>query len=112
MTPNWPPWSGQGRVHPRIAAAFGVTHATADMWLATAGLVSATLDVTHLRELYIQRQLTTREVAAEFGISKARVRRELAAGIERSPRSTRRPRGARAKVTDAALVQVCISGMA
>ena len=60
-----------------------------------------------LRELYVDRQLTTREVAAELGISKARVIRALtAAGIPRRPRSVRPPRGARAAVTDTALTEV------
>jgi len=63
---------------------------------------------THrLRELYVDRRLTTREVAAELGINKTRVIRALtAAGIPRRPRSERRPRGARAAVTDTALAEV------
>jgi hypothetical protein len=55
----------------------------------------------------VQRRLTTREVAAELGISKDRAIRALtAAGIPRRPRSVRRPRGARVAVTDTALAEV------
>ena len=54
----------------------------------------------------LARQFTTREVAAELGISKARLIRALtAAGIGRRPRSVRPPRGARAAVTDTALAE-------
>ena len=92
-----------------IAKTFGVTHGTSGRWLATAGLArpDPAIDVDRLRELYVQRQLTTREVAAELQVNKGRVIHALAAaGIPSRPRSVRRPRGARAKVTDANLAQV------
>src|SRR6478735_7799463 len=84
-------------------------HSTAARWLAEAGLLGADpkANTGQLVELYVHRRLTTREVAAELGISKGRVIQALAAaGIPRRPRSVRRPRGARAAVTDTALAEV------
>ena len=92
-----------------IAKKFGVSHATASRWLAQAGLArpDPAIDVDRLQELYVEQRLTTREVAAEFGLDKARVVRALAAaGIPSRPRESRRPHGARAKVTDTKLAQV------
>ena len=92
-----------------VARDNGVSPATAARWLTEAGLLGADpgVDPGQLRELYVARQLTTREVAAELGITKERVIRALtAAGIARRPRSVRRPRGARAAVTDAALERI------
>ena len=92
-----------------VAREHGVSHSTAARWLAEAGLLGADpkADTGQLVELYVQRRLTTREVAAELGISKGRVIQALAAaGIPRRPRSVRRPRGARAAVTDTALAEV------
>jgi len=84
-------------------------HTTAARWFTEAGLLGADpgVDPRLLRELYADRQFTTRAVAAELGINKARVIRALtAAGIPRRPRSVRRARGARAAVTDTALAEV------
>ena len=91
-----------------VAKHYGVSATTATRWLAEAGLRrDPDIDAGLLRELYIDRQLTTREVAAELGVSKERVIRALAgAGIPRRPRSVRRPTGNRAAVTDAALADV------
>ena len=92
-----------------IAREYGVSPMTAARWLAEAGLLGADpgVDPVLLRELYVDRQLTTREVAAELGINRGRVIRALAAaGIGRRPRSVRPPRGARAAVTDTALAEV------
>jgi transposase-like protein len=92
-----------------VAREYGVSHTTAARWFTEAGLLGADpgVDPRLLRELYADRQLSTREVAAELGINKARVIRALtAAGIPRRPRSVRRARGARAAVTDTALAEV------
>jgi transposase len=92
-----------------VAREHGVSHSTAARWFAEAGLLGADpkADTHQLVELYVQRRLTTREVAAELGISKDRAIRALtAAGIPRRPRSVRRPRGARVAVTDTALAEV------
>ena len=92
-----------------IAREHGVSHSTAARWFAEAGLLGQDpkADADRLVELYVHRQLTTREVAAELGISKGRVIRALtAADIPRRPRSVRRPRGARTAVTDTALAEV------
>ena len=93
----------------RVAREYGVSPTTAARWFTEAGLLGADpgVDPVLLRELYVVRQFTTREVAAELGINKARVIRALtAAGIPRRPRSARPPRGARAAVTDTALAEV------
>ena len=92
-----------------VAREYGVSHTTAARWFTEAGLlgVDPGVDPRLLRELYADRQLTTREIAAELGIDKGRVIRALtAAGIPRRPRSVRRARGARAAVTDTALAEV------
>jgi transposase len=84
---------------------FGVSPSTVRRWLAEAGLLGADPEINpaRLRELYEERGLTTREIAAELGRSKTMVIRALAAaGIPRRPRTERRPRGPRAAVTDAA----------
>src|SRR6476620_3992501 len=91
-----------------VAREHGVSHSTAARWLAEAGLLGADpqVDTGTLIELYVHRQLTTREVAAELGSSEGRVIQALAAaGIPRRPRSMRRPRGPRAAVTDTSLVE-------
>ena len=98
-----------GATRAAVAREHGVSHSTASRWLAEAGLLGADpkAGTRQLNELYVDRQLTTREVAAELGISKGRVIQALtAAGIPRRPRSARRPRGARAAVTDTALADV------
>ena len=67
-----------------VAREYGVSHTTAARWFTEAGLLGADpgVDPRLLRELYADRQLSTREVAAELGINKARVIRALtAAGI-------------------------------
>ena len=75
-------------------------------WLAEAGIgdPDPRIDHARLRQLYVDRELTVREVAIEFVASHNRVIRELAlAGIARRSRHDRRPRGERAAVTDEAL---------
>ena len=92
-----------------VAREHGVSHSTAARWFAEAGLLGSDpkADTHQLVELYVHQRLTTREVAAELGISKDRVIQALtAAGIPRRPQSVRRPRGARAAVTDTALAEV------
>jgi DNA-binding CsgD family transcriptional regulator len=77
-----------------IAREHGVSHPTATRWFAAAGMLrpDPKAGTDRLTELYVNRQLTTREVAAELGISKGRVISALtAAGIPRRPRSVRRP---------------------
>lgn len=92
-----------------LARTFGVSHSTAQRWLAEAGLLElpAGIDKAVLTTLYVDQQLTISEVAQELGIAKSRVIPLLkAAGIDPRPRSARRPRGARAAVTDEALREV------
>lgn len=98
-----------GATKSSVSRDYGVSATTAARWFAEAGLLGLDpkVDRDRLRELYVDRQLTTREVAAELGTNKARVTRALAvAGIPLRPRSVRRPRGPRAAVTDAALAEV------
>jgi len=57
-----------------VAREHGVSHSTAARWFAEAGLLGADpkADTGQLVELYVHQRLTTREVAAELGISKDR----------------------------------------
>lgn len=92
-----------------LARRFGVAWDTAGRWLTDAGLLPADprIDPARLRELYLDQELTTREVAAQLGVTKSRVLRALAAaGIAPRSRSQRRPSGLRAPVTDDALAQL------
>jgi hypothetical protein len=75
-----------------------VSATTVRRWLAEAGLYQVAVgEVGRLRELYVERQLSTREVAEQLGTSKNTVIRMLAAaGFPRRPRAARQPRGARA----------------
>jgi len=78
-----------------LARAFGVGHNTARRWLAEAGLLDAdpAINKADLHELYVDRQLSTREVAAKLGVDKSRVLRALVtAGIPARPREEKRPR--------------------
>lgn len=95
-----------GSTQAQLAARFAVASGTMCRWLAEAGIgdPDPRIDHARLRHLYVDRELTAREVAIEFGTSHNRVIRELAlAGIARRSRHDRRPRGARAAVTDEAL---------
>jgi len=74
--------------------------------LAEAGLLATDpgIDSVRLRELYVEQELTTREVAARLGVNKGRVLRAMATtGIEARSRSRRRASGPRAQVTDQAM---------
>jgi len=78
-----------------LARTFGVGHNTARRWLAEAGLLDAdpAIDEGDLRELYVDRHLSTREVAAKLGVDKSRILRALVtAGIPARPREEKRPR--------------------
>ena len=63
------------------------------------------LDHDRLRQLYVDQQMTVREVAMQLGVSHNRGRyRELAlAGIPRRSRHDRPPKDRRAAVTESAL---------
>lgn len=96
----------QGETVGGLARRYGVSWDTAGRWLAELGLLPADpgIDPVRLNQLYVEQMLTTREVAAELGVDKGRVLRALAAaGIAARPRTQRRPRGARAAMTDDAL---------
>jgi plasmid maintenance system antidote protein VapI len=83
-----------------LARRYGVARNTAARWLADAGLLSAdpAIDEKQLRELYVEQQLTTREVAAALGVNKSRILRALAAaGIAARPREVKRTRATREK---------------
>ena len=58
-----------------MAREYGVSQTTAARWFTEAGLLGADpgVDPRLLRELYVDREFITREVAAELGINKARV---------------------------------------
>lgn len=92
----------QGQLAERLGAASG----TVGRWLAECGIgePDPRIERTRLRALYVDQRRTTREIAAEFGVSHNRVIRELAlAGIPRRSRHDRRARGARADLTDETL---------
>ncbi len=94
-----------------LARRFGVAHATAERWLADAGLLSPDPDIEPIRlaKLYIEDGLTVREVAEKLGTSRARVQRGLAAtGIPARSNRSRRPRQHRAKVTDQRLADLYV----
>lgn len=100
-----------GATQSSLAVALNVSHATVSLWLAEIGIgdPDPRIDRTELRTLYVDQQLTTREVAAYFGVSKHRVLRELAlADIPRRSQHTRRPRGPRASVTAEKLVELYV----
>jgi transposase len=56
-----------------LARRFDVAHATAERWLADAGLLSPDpgIDPTRLAKLYLQDGLTVREVGERLGASRA-----------------------------------------
>ena len=70
-----------GATRNSIAGKFNVSAATAARWFTEAGLLGPDprIEAGRLRELYIDRQLTTREVAAELDVTKERVIRALTA---------------------------------
>lgn len=84
-----------GATQGSLALALNASHATVSLWLAEIGIgdLDPRIDRTVLRALYVERQLTIREVAAHFGVDEHRVPRELAlSGIPRRSQHTRRPR--------------------
>lgn len=94
-----------------LARRFGVAHATAERWLADAGLLSPDpgIDPIRLAKLYLEDGLTVREVAEKLGTSRARVQQGLAAaGIRARSNRSRRPRQHRAKVTDQRLADLYV----
>ena len=94
-----------------LARRFRVSDATTARWLADAGLLSPDPRVDHrrLEKLYVEKALTTREVAERLHITPERVRRELAiAGIPARSNRIRRPRANRARVTDRRLVELYV----
>ena len=94
-----------------LARRFRVSDATTARWLADAGLLSPDPRVDHrrLEKLYVEKALTTREVAERLHIPPERVRRELAiAGIPARSNRIRRPRANRARATDRRLVELYV----
>ena len=94
-----------------LARRFRVSDATTARWLADAGLLSPDPRVDHrrLEKLYVEKALTTREVAEKLHVTPERVRRELAiAGIPARSDHVRRPRANRVKVTDRRLVELYV----
>lgn len=90
----------------QLAARLGAAPDTVNRWLAECGIgePDPRIPRSKLQSLYLDRRLTTREVAAELGVPHHRVVRELAlAGIQARSRHDRRPRGARLALTDEAL---------
>lgn len=83
-----------------LARRYGVARNTAARWLADAGLLGAdpAINEQQLRDLYVEQQLTTREVAAALHVNKSRILRALAAaGITARPREVKRTRATREK---------------
>ncbi|HEV2070349.1 MAG TPA: hypothetical protein VGR26_11185 [Acidimicrobiales bacterium] len=101
----------EGKKQHELSAMFAASPGTVGRWLAEAGIGKPDPRIDHgrLRELYVVDALTVREVAERFGVPHHRVIRELAlAGIPRRSRHERRPRGARAAVTDEALRELYV----
>lgn len=95
-----------------LARHFGVASATILRWLAEVGLLAADPAIDHglLRKLYVERRRTVEEVAQKLQVSRARVQRELAvAGIPARSNHARRPRGNRARLTDARLRRLYVN---
>ena len=85
-----------------LARRYGVARNTAARWLADAGLLDKdpAIDEHRLRQLYVDQQLTTREVAKALGVNKTKILLALAAaGIVARPREMKRPRPTAASVT-------------
>jgi transposase-like protein len=101
----------EGKKQDELSAMFAASRGTVGRWLAEAGIgkPDPRMDHGRLRELYVVEALTVREVAERFGVPRQRVIRELAlAGIPRRSRHERRPRGARAAVTEEALRELYV----
>jgi DNA invertase Pin-like site-specific DNA recombinase len=80
-----------------LARRYNVARNTAARWLADAGLLSQdpAIDENSLREMYVEQQMSTREVAALLGVNPSRILRALAAAaIAARPREMKRPRTA------------------
>src|SRR6478752_2478688 len=89
-----------------LARRYGVARNTAARWLAEAGLLDKdpAVDEHRLRQLYVDQQLTTREVAKALGVNKTKILLALAAdGIVARPREMKRPRPTALSVTADAL---------
>lgn len=100
-----------GKNQRELSAMFAAAPGTVGRWLAEAGIGEPDPRIDHGRlcELYVVEALTVREVAERFGVPHHRVIRELAlAGVARRSRHERRPRGARAAVTDEALRELYV----
>src|SRR4029079_16449263 len=85
-----------------LARRYGVARNTASRWLAEAGLLEKdpAIDEHRLRQLYVDQQLTTREVAKTLGVNKTKILLALAAaGIVARPREMKRPRPTALSVT-------------
>ena len=85
-----------------LARRYGVARNTAARWLAEAGLLDKdpAIDEHRLRQLYVDQQLTTREVAKALGVNKTKILLALAAaGIVARPREMKRPRPTAVGVT-------------
>ena len=85
-----------------LARRYGVARNTAARWLAEAGLLDKdpAVDEHRLRQLYVDQQLTTREVAKALGVNKTKILLALAAaGIAARPREMKRPRPTAVGVT-------------
>jgi len=85
-----------------LARRYGVARNTAARWMAEAGLLDKdpAIDEHRLRRLYVDQQLTTREVAKALGVNKTKILLALAtAGIVARPREMKRPRPTASSVT-------------
>ena len=101
----------RGATQASIATMLGTAPGTVSRWLAEIGIgePDRRIDRAELRALYVDEELTVREVGDRLGVPKNRIIRELAlAGIQRRSRHTRRPRGHRLAVTDERLVDLYV----
>jgi transposase len=101
----------EGRSQKQLAQMFGVAPGTMGIWLAECGLGHPDPRVDHnrLRALYVDSRLTTREIAAQFGVSHHRIIRELAlVGIPRRPRYEHTRKARRASLTEETLRELYV----
>lgn len=101
-----------GATQATIAAMLHAAPGTVSRWLAEIGVgdPDPRIDRTELRRLYVDQQLTIREVADRLNVPKNRIIRDLTlAGIPRRSRHSRRPRGPRLAVTAERLTDLYVN---
>lgn len=100
-----------GTTQAAIAAMLHAAPGTVSRWLAEIGIgdPDPRIDRDVLHQLYVDQQLTVREVADRLGVPKNRIIRELAlTGIPRRSRHARRPRGPQLAATPERLTDLYV----